>query len=130
MDRCNTEKKHNKAIETFIYVPICLLKERHHYPTSHNMHGHSRVAQSHINIYLFPNFEDRECALKSYLHKLDDDIIGHPKLTAGIVTSDVNPVGAASRGLSRATAHVSMAMAVRSEMNGLEISRESPSRGH
>ena len=56
-------------------------------------------------------------------------MIGHPKLTAGIVTSDVNPVGAASRGLSRATAHVSTAMAVRSEMNGLEIARESPSRG-
>lgn len=48
-------------------------------------------------------------APKSYLHKLDDDDDDdNPKLTAGIVTSDVNPVGAASRGLSRATAQVSM----------------------
>lgn len=48
-------------------------------------------------------------APKSYLHKLDDDDDDdNPKLTAGIVTSDVNPVGAASRGRSRATAHVSM----------------------
>lgn len=83
-----------------------------------------------ITYIYFPAFQTVS-SLKSYLHKLDDDN-GQPKLTAGIVISwaTLTPGGAASHGLSRATAHVCAVTAVRSEISGPEIAGWSPSRVH
>jgi hypothetical protein len=86
------------------------------------------VTSCTITYMYFPAFKTAS-ALKSYLHKLDDD--DQPKLTAGIVAwTTLTLGGAAPHGLSRDAVHVSTAVSVRPEIDGLEITWESLSRGH
>ena len=83
----------------------------------------------HNHIHVFPSFQqDSECSkilsAQAWRWRAIETDRWHSRM------NDVNPRGAASHGLSRATAHVSTTVSVRSEINGLEITKESLSRGH